>query len=402
MKSFIFIFFISLTSVVCAQDYTVFQRTWRQLATASRAPGEESKATLLNVLWDSLKTKGIPLMQNDSVAFLYRGKAKTVEWIGDFNQWGYDKGFPNKGTRLGNTDIWMLKASFPVDARIDYKIVIDGSNRILDPENPFQQWSGVGGGSPNSELRMPQWRPDEAQRYRPEIPHGSVEQDLLFQSKMLNYQLTYGIYLPAGHQELGKLPVIYVTDGYEYAHPKMGNMVTVLDNLIAEKKIKPLIAIFIDHREPVNRSNNRRMEELAMSARYLDFFTDEFIPHIESKYPIDAGSKNRAILGNSMGGLSSAYFVFSRPEVFSMAGIQSPAFYTRPQIYSLCEKADGTPIKISMTSGVINDTSEGGRKMRAIFETNACKYTYREVNEGHSWGNWRGLIDDILIDLFAP
>jgi enterochelin esterase family protein len=54
-----------------------------------------------------------------------------------------------------------------------------------------------------------------------------------------------------------------------------------------------------------------------------------------------------------------------------------------------------------MTSGMINDVSESTRKMQTILEGNACTYRYREVNEGHSWGNWRNLIDDILIDFFG-
>jgi len=52
-------------------------------------------------------------------------------------------------------------------------------------------------------------------------------------------------------------------------------------------------------------------------------------------------------------------------------------------------------------SGLISDASEGSQKMRAILQTNACVYHYKEVNDGHSWGNWRNLIDDVLIDLFG-
>ena len=206
--------------------------------------------------------------------------------------------------------------------------------------------------------------------------------------------------MPAGKVQ-DSLPAVYVTDGFEYMHPKMGNMVTILDNLIADKKISPVIAIFIDHREPVNRSNNRRMDELAMNEKYMKFFTEEFIPLIEQNYPVLKGRENRAILGTSMGGLTSAYFIFSRPEVFGMAGIQSPSFWSKPQIYSLCDAVANSETKISMTSGVINDASESTRKMKAILEKNSCIYTYRETNEGHSWGNWRNLIDDILIDFFA-
>lgn len=355
------------------------------------------KTTDLDNLWSDLKKPNrIPFIAGDSVAFLYKGEVKSVEWIGDFNGWGSDKKFDNRGKRIANTDVWILKSKFPKDARLDYKIVLDGRTWILDPENPHHQWSGVGA---NSELRMPDWKEDQTLEVRDNIAQGKLKNEILFQSKALGYPITYSVYLPHGHHD--HLPTIYVTDGFEYMHPKMGNMITTLDNLIADKKIRPVIAIFIDHREPENRSNNRRMEELAMNEKYLKFFTEEFIPLIEQTYPVAKGRENRAILGTSMGGLTSAYFVFARPEVFGMAGIQSPAFWTKPQIYSLCDSVASSKTKISMTSGVINDASESTRKMKTILENNSCVYTYRETNEGHSWGNWRNLIDDILIDFFG-
>lgn len=391
-----------ILTTVSAQDYSPFTSQVNELVRACSSSDDATRQTQIDAAWNKLRsTNELPLVANDSVAFFYQGDARTVEWTGDFNQWNYDTTFPNKGKRIGFSNIWLLKAAFPRDARLDYKILINGTQWLLDPENKHQQWSGVGGGSVNSELRMPQWKPDDLLRANNSIARGTVSSDHIFFSKKLGYQISYDVYLPANHQPGEKLPVVYVTDGYEYRHQNMGNMVTVLDNLIGAKKIKPIAAVFIDHRDPVNRTNNRRMEELAMNAKYLSFFTDEFIPLVESNYPIAAGSANRAILGNSMGGLNSAYFVFSRPDVFSMAGIQSPAFYTRPQIYQLCEQSDGTPIKISMTSGTIYDTSAGSRKMKDVLESISCKYTYREVNEGHSWGNWRNLIDDILIDFFG-
>ncbi len=77
----------------------------------------------------------------------------------------------------------------------------------------------------------------------------------------------YSVYLPFQQSKTEKLPCIYVTDGYEYLHPKLGNMSTVLDNLIEDKEISPVIAVFIDDGAPVDRSNNRRMQELAMNAK---------------------------------------------------------------------------------------------------------------------------------------
>jgi enterochelin esterase family protein len=352
--------------------------------------------------WWSALQKGnlIPLTQGDSVVFLYRGEAKTVAWMGDFNGWGYDKEFQNQGTQIPGTDIWYLKTSFPKDARLDYKILINGSDWIVDPNNPHQQWSGVGGGSPNSELRMPDWKPDPIMIPRENIALGTLEKDILFNGKTLGYQVTYSIYYPVRYNQDAVYPVLYVTDGYEYLHERLGNMKVILDNLIADGKIKPLLVIFIDHREPVNRSNNRRMMELAMNNHYLNFIADEFIPAIENQHNVSKAREDRGIMGSSMGGLTAAYFAFSRPEVFGLAGIQSPAFWFKPAIYTLCDNPENPPVKIYMTTGTIKDAEEGARKMKTILEKNTCTYQYTETNQGHSWGNFRDTIDEILLYFF--
>lgn len=143
------------------------------------------------------------------------------------------------------------------------------------------------------------------------------------------------------------------------------------------------------------------MNELAMNSQYLDFFTNELMPEIERNFPVSKLASERGIMGTSMGGLAATYFAFTKPGVFGLVGIQSPAFWTKPQIYQLCTNQVAPSVKISMTSGVINDTSKESRKMKEVLEANSCIYHYREVNEGHSWGNWRNLIDDVLIDLFG-
>jgi len=39
--------------------------------------------------------------------------------------------------------------------------------------------------------------------------------------------------------------------------------------------------------------------------------------------------------------------------------------------------------------------------MKKILEQKEYPLKYIEVNEGHSWGNWRGLLDDMLIYFFG-
>ncbi len=385
--------------VICfnaaAQDYALFTATIRKLYDPNSAVREQT--------WNELVEAGdIPLVLGDSVAFLYRGNVNSVMWMGDFNGWGRSTKFHNKGTRIPNSDIWILKSTFPRDARLDYKIVINDNDWILDPNNQDHQWSGVGGGSPNSELRMPDWKPDPiATRPVDGLKKGKLESDLLLNSKKLGYQITYSVYLPHGYSPNTKYPVIYVTDGYEYLHERLGNMQLILDNLIHLQKIPPVVAVFIDHREPINRANNRRMQELAMNETYLQFFTEEFIPLIEKNYAVTTSSNQRAILGTSMGGLTAAYFAFSHPEIFGLVGIQSPAFWFKTDIYTLCDNPENPPVKLFMTTGLINDTEEGARKMKTILDKNTCNYKYMETNQGHSWGNWRDSIDDILIYFFS-
>jgi enterochelin esterase-like enzyme len=394
MKTPAFAFLVLFVNLASAQDYSSFTDKLRELY-------QEDSAAVEAAWRDLSDRENIPFVYEDSVAFLYRGNAESVTWMGDFNRWGLNREFNNTGSRIPGTDIWVLKTSFPKNARIDYKILLNGANWILDPENREHQWSGVGGGSPNSELRMPEWEEDPITTRPAEgMKRGKVEADILLNSKVLGYQLTYSVYIPHGYKPNHTYPVIYVIDGYEYMHEKMGNMVLVLDNLIHLQKIKPIIAIFIDHREPVNRSNNRRMQELAMNEKYLKFMTDELIPLIEKNHNVSKEPSTRAVLGTSMGGLSAAYFAFSRPDVFGLAGIQSPAFWFKPEIYTLCANIENPPVKTFMTTGLINDTEEGAKKMKSLLDQNTCTYEYREVPQGHSWGNWRDLIDDILIYFF--
>ena len=64
------------------------------------------------------------------------------------------------------------------------------------------------------------------------------------------------------------------------------------------------------------------------SVRYSDFFLQEFMPLIETKYRIKKGRSNRGISGISMGGYGAIRFAFSHPELFSSVSAQSAALIT--------------------------------------------------------------------------
>ena len=78
--------------------------------------------------------------------------------------------------------------------------------------------------------------------------------------------------------------------------------------------------------------------------RYSDFFLQEFMPYIESKYRVRPGRKGRAITGVSMGGYGALRFAFAHPELFSAVSAQSAALITQtPQELSDAGQS-GTPL----------------------------------------------------------
>ena len=109
--------------------------------------------------------------------------------------------------------------------------------------------------------------------------NGTLSENIRITSDVLGYDLQYRVYLPNTANTDEKLPTIYITDGQSYA--KRGRMVAALDKGIAEGTIKPVIAIFVDARDPDNLGNNRRNEQFFCKKDYVDFFTTELVPLVD-------------------------------------------------------------------------------------------------------------------------
>lgn len=355
------------------------------------------RETRIKTLWDSLKANHqIPFVFDDSVLFLYKSSVQTADWAGDFNGW--NPSTPGwTGERIGDSQIFRLKKKFPKDARLDYKIVAN-TNWILDPANSFQQYSGFG---PNSELRMPDWVFPKETILAEGVVKGSLSanQILSSSSENLGYQVQYKVYLPYNYAEKEDLPVIYITDGHEYADNRLGATLIILDNLIYQQKIEPVIAVFIDPRNPANLSQNRRMDEYRANIRFANFVADELSVAIDAAYKTNVNHDKRAILGTSLGGWNAAFFGLMRSDKFQLIGIHSPAF--DQAILQQFNASEKLPLKIFMSTGVIYDTQIQARAMRDILQSNDYPLQYIEVNEGHSWGNWRALTEEPLVWFFG-
>ncbi len=393
----LFMFGISCSSELTKDGITITELEER-LKDISAIQSDSQRKAEADSLWKKLTLEDqIPFKQDSIAVFLFKGEAEQVSWNGDFNSWSGDKNFDNEGTRIEGTNIWMLKTVFPTDSRIDYKVTIDES-WILDPVNPHYQWSGFG---PNSELRMPEWKPEPLLERIPEAPKGALTENVLIKSTHLGYDVQYQVYTPVGYESLKNLPVIYILDGQEYSDDRLGASVIVLDNLIHLKKITPIVAVYIDPRDPEDQETNRRGEEFGTNPDYNDFIIKELMPRIESDFKVSTKKKDTALLGTSLGGLNTTYLGFTNPEVFGKLAIQAPAYwYREKEIFGLVRNTEKADFKIFMSVGTINDNIPDTRLMKQEFERLDLNMNYLEVNEGHSWGAWSAQMDDILIQFF--
>jgi enterochelin esterase family protein len=350
--------------------------------------------------WDRIvAARQMPLIFDRTAVFMYRGEANTVGWesaFAGFNERAvcYDI---EEGTRIGDTDLWMLIQELPADARFNYKIVLNGRERVLDPLNPYQQLEGAGY---ESVVRMPAYIFPQTVIAREDIVPGTLSDNLTILSENLGYNINYRVYTPAGYDDLDGLPVIYVTDGQDYAHEEMGSMVIVLDNLVADGAIEPLIAVFIDPRNP-DTGQNRRNAELGGNDRFAKFVTVELVSKIDRSYNTNVSPEARAILGMSWGGVTSAYIGLHYSDTIQRVAILSPYLVPRPWIVDDYKKIERLPLKVFMSQGTYDFDLKNTRALRDIFEAKGYPLKYIEVNDGHAWGNWRGLLDDMLIYLFG-
>lgn len=384
MKRIILVFIISFSSTIPAQSQ--FQQFINYVNSLSDS---SAKAAAVDSFMIYAGTQGIPFVEDSTANFIYTGNVNTVTAAGDFNGWSTAN---RPLSKLSGTIFWYRSDNFEMDARLDYKFVLNGSSWILDPRNPN---TCAGGFGPNSELSMPDYvQPWEIEQY-PNAAHGTLISRNLFS---LNVGTTYqiNIYFPPGYDSLSAetYPTVYFQDGSEYI--SLGRAVNVIDNLIDSSKIEPVLGVFV-------RPNNRN-DEYAGSKRnqYRMFFVDELVPYIDSLFKTKRDAKQRLVLGDSYGGNISALISYNHPEVFGLCGLHSAAF--QPNNYEALVLITSGPVKdIKWSSiwGTYESLFTTMRSFRDFLIGNSYQLDWLERPEGHSWGLWRATLDNML-EYFFP
>jgi len=329
-----------------------------------------------------------PWIDSDTgVVFFYSGEAEHVSMAGDANQWN-----PVIDTlkQVAGTDFWYLRKIYPVDSRLDYKLVVNNTSWILDPRNPATIGSGYG---MNSELVMPGYVRSPEFLYDSSIAHGIVF-DTAFWSDELKNSRAVTVYTPAIAFRLDgeKYPVILFHDGKDFI--SLGSAVNILDYMIAKELIKPVIAVFIP---PVNRDEEYHGKK---KDNYTDFIINIVFPWLERKFAASSDPEERVVAGISDGGNISLWMAVTRPDFFGNVAAFSSNII--PEIIHKLEK-DTFKLKLYLDIGRydLDILIPMAINIKKILDEKKYDHLFYEWNEGHSWGSWRSHLDIALIYFFG-
>lgn len=284
--------------------------------------------------------------------------------------------------------VFYARRSFESDARLDYAYVVDGET-IRDPLNPRTLFSGTGGGEV-SELVMPEHNLPSATEKRQGVDEGL----LVLLDEPNDPPVT--IYLPPGYDSDQRYPTLYTTDGSAWL--ELIRLPTILDNLISEEKISPLIVVMIDVTEDRSSWYQYNPEYL----RYLE----RVIERIDAEYSTRPDPGSRIHIGTSAGGRATVYVGMERPELFEKVASLSPSFsgpvsYWEP--YFSGRRQPPGNLSVWMSAGTYEGyIYDDVRTMQAFFDRAGLSVMTAYNPQGHSFGAWQENAIEALRFFLAP
>ncbi len=168
---------------------------------------------------------------------------------------------------------------------------------------------------------------------RDSIPHGKIEV-IEYASTTVGTTRKMSVYTPPGYSVDKKYPVLYLLHGIggdEHEWAKFALPDIILDNLLADGKLVPMIAVMPNGRA---QKNDRASGDLFKSApAFANFENDllkDVIPAIDGKYSTLTDREHRALAGLSMGGGQTLNFGLGHLDHFAWLGAFSAAPNTKP------------------------------------------------------------------------
>lgn len=229
-----------------------------------------------------------------------------------------------------------------------------------------------------------------------DVPHGNVQQ-ILFPSKSTNTSRRAFVYTPAGYEknQSQRYPVLYLQHGWgedETAWSNQGRANLIMDNLIAEGKIKPFIIVMTYGM--TNEVRWGHMNEFKIE-NFQTVLVDELIPYVDANFRTLADQAHRAMAGLSMGGMETHTITLNKPEVFSHYALLSGGLYKPEEI------KDKSKVKLIFLSCGSFENPDGVKSsVNVLKEAGFNAVSFVSENTRHEFQTWRRSLQELAPLLF--
>jgi enterochelin esterase-like enzyme len=253
-----------------------------------------------------------------------------------------------------------------------------------------------------------------------------VFDNLTVKSEILGMERNYAIYLPPGYDTSERsYPVLYLLHGATDNHTgwvQFGEIQNITDKAIKDGTATAMIVVMPD-------ADTKQMgyTNTPNGWRFEDFFFEELMPHVESKYRIRKEKRYRAIAGLSMGGGGTFYYALHRPDLFSSAcplsastgpltredvdrqmqrrgmgettELQKDEWYKNYSVLELVKtlpEKDLSSVHWFIDCGDDDFLYEGNSLVHIELRKRNIQHEYRVRNGAHNWTYWRESLPVVL------
>jgi enterochelin esterase family protein len=225
----------------------------------------------------------------------------------------------------------------------------------------------------------------------PDTPKGKVEITAI-QSENIKEEKKLWVYTPTGFSKSGdRYPLLILFDGDR----NLMWMPKILDNLIAQKKIPPMVAVLVDNSVP-----SARRTELPCNRPFADFLARELVPWAKEKYRTTRDATRTVVAGSSYGGLASVFAGLRHSEVFGNVVSLSGSFWWKPEdekegqwLVKQVDVSPKLPVRFYLEVGLMEGYSmqiTANQHMRDVLSAKGYTLGYSEYDGGHAFLNWSG------------
>lgn len=139
---------------------------------------------------------------------------------------------------------------------------------------------------------------------------------LIVETHEIDYKRQITVYIPAQHKPGSEAPFMVVHDGPK-GKPDM-SLPRILDNLIAQKRIPPIMLIQIANGGGDAQGHQRGREYDNMSGLFAEYIETEVLPRVEKNcnVKLTKDPEGRAVMGSSSGGSAALIMAWFRTDLY--------------------------------------------------------------------------------------